>query len=120
MDDARVTDLFTPLTRAASTDGIPGPDVAAYDARRAAGGTALVITEGGTISAQLWHQGAARGVHDDDGPDQVPVSPSGIDLAGGAVGRALLADPGWVNRMRDGMLDQFVGFDAASALGRLY
>ena len=89
MDDARVTDLFTPLTRAASTDGIPGPDVAAYDARRAAGGTALVITEGGTISAQLWHQGAARGVHDDDGPDQVPVSPSGIDLAGSAIGRAL-------------------------------
>ncbi|NTY58984.1 12-oxophytodienoate reductase [Mycolicibacterium sphagni] len=117
---------MAPMTRAASPDGIPGPDVAAYYARRAAGGTALVITEGiriphpaagwpdripnldgadvlagwravtdavhaegGTIAAQLWHQGAARGVHDDDGPDHVPVSPSGVDLAGVAIGRAL-------------------------------
>ncbi|MBB3606698.1 2,4-dienoyl-CoA reductase-like NADH-dependent reductase (Old Yellow Enzyme family) [Mycolicibacterium sp. BK556] len=145
MDDARVSDLFTPLTvgsltvrnrfamapmtRAASPGGIPGPDVAAYYARRAAGGTGLVITEGiriphpaagwpdripnldgdevlagwravteavhaegGTIAAQLWHQGAARGVHDGDAPDQVPVSPSGIDLAGSAIGRALSID----------------------------
>jgi 2,4-dienoyl-CoA reductase-like NADH-dependent reductase (Old Yellow Enzyme family) len=146
MDDApRVQDLFTPLTvgsltvrnrfamapmtRAASPDGIPGPDVAAYYARRAAGGTAGVITEGiriphpaagwpdripnldgadvlagwravtdavhaegGAIAAQLWHQGAARGVHDGDGPGQVPVSPSGIDPAGSAIGRALSSD----------------------------
>ena len=141
----RVQDLFTPLavgsltvrnrfamapmTRAASPDGVPGADVAAYYARRAAGGTGLVITEGiriphpgagwpdriptldgdavlagwravtdavhaegGAIAAQLWHQGAARGVHDGDGPDEVPVSPSGIDLAGGNIGRALSAD----------------------------
>ncbi|WP_319436421.1 12-oxophytodienoate reductase [Mycobacterium sp. RTGN5] len=142
MADDRVQDLFTPLTvgsltvhnrfamapmtRAASPDGIPGSDVAAYYARRAAGGTGLVITEGiriphpaagwpdripnldgddvlagwravtaavhaegGAIAAQLWHQGAARGVHDGDGTDQVPVSPSGIDLAGNTIGRAL-------------------------------
>jgi 2,4-dienoyl-CoA reductase-like NADH-dependent reductase (Old Yellow Enzyme family) len=37
-----------------------------------------------------------------------------------AIGRALLADPAWVNRVRDGRLDEFGGFDAASALGRLY
>ncbi|MCX2930230.1 12-oxophytodienoate reductase [Mycobacterium sp. CVI_P3] len=117
---------MAPMTRAASPGGIPGPDVAAYYARRAAGGTGLVITEGiriphpaagwpdripnldgadvlagwravtdavhaegGAIAAQLWHQGAARGVHDGDGPDDVPVSPSGIDLAGVAIGRAL-------------------------------
>jgi 2,4-dienoyl-CoA reductase-like NADH-dependent reductase (Old Yellow Enzyme family) len=145
MDDARLEGLFTPLTvgsltvrnrfamapmtRAASPDGIPGPDVAAYYARRAAGGTGLVITEGiriphpaagwpdripnldgdevlagwravtdavhaegGAIAAQLWHQGVARGVHDGDAPDQEPVSPSGIDLAGNAIGRALRTD----------------------------
>jgi 2,4-dienoyl-CoA reductase-like NADH-dependent reductase (Old Yellow Enzyme family) len=62
VDDARLPDLFTPLTigslrlrnrfamapmtRGASPGGIPGPDVAAYYARRAAGGTALIITEG--------------------------------------------------------------------------
>ena len=62
VDDARLQDLFKPLTigslklrnrfamapmtRGASPGGIPGADVAAYYARRAAGGTALIITEG--------------------------------------------------------------------------
>jgi 2,4-dienoyl-CoA reductase-like NADH-dependent reductase (Old Yellow Enzyme family) len=140
--DARLQGLFSPLsigsmrlvnrfamapmTRTASPDGVPGPDVAAYYARRAAGGTALIITEGvriphpgagwpdripaldgddvlagwravtdavhtagGAIAAQLWHQGAQRGVHDGDTPDQEPVSPSGIDVSGAAIGRAL-------------------------------
>ena len=35
------------------------------------------------------------------------------------IGRALLADPGWVNRLRSGTLDGFNGYDAASALARL-
>lgn len=124
----RVPNRFAmaPMTRAASPDGVPGPDVAAYYGRRAAGGTGLIITEGvriphpaagwpnripnldgedvlagwravtdavhehgAAIAAQLWHQGAARGVHDGDLPEQTPVSPSGIDVAGGAVGRPL-------------------------------
>jgi len=145
MDDARLQDLFAPLTigslhlrnrfamapmtRAASPGGVPGPDVAAYYRRRAAGGTALIITEGvriphpaagwpnaipeldgaqvldgwravtnavhaegATIAAQLWHQGAARGVHDGDATDQLPVSPSGLDVMGNPVGRALDTD----------------------------
>ncbi|GAY18362.1 12-oxophytodienoate reductase [Mycobacterium sp. shizuoka-1] len=59
-----------------------------------------------------------------------PIRPSSLDRlldqfeAGEfdmvAVGRALLADPGWVNRVRDGKLSEFGGFDAAVALGRLY
>ncbi|MEZ0367095.1 NADH:flavin oxidoreductase [Mycobacterium sp. pUA109] len=36
-----------------------------------------------------------------------------------AIGRALLADPGWVNRLRDGELDGFTGYDAAVALSAL-
>ena len=36
-----------------------------------------------------------------------------------AVGRALLADPSWVNRLRRGELDGFVGYDAAVALSKL-
>ncbi len=51
--------------------------------------TDAVHAEGATIAAQLWHQGVARGVHDGDRPDQTPVSPSGIDIGGGATGRAL-------------------------------
>lgn len=36
-----------------------------------------------------------------------------------AIGRALLADPGWVNRLRDGELDGFAGYDPAKALATL-
>ena len=37
-----------------------------------------------------------------------------------AIGRALLADPGWVNRLRTGTLDGFNGYDAATALAGLH
>lgn len=37
-----------------------------------------------------------------------------------AIGRALLADPNWVNRLRDGSLDGFDGFDAQTALAGLH
>lgn len=37
-----------------------------------------------------------------------------------AIGRALLADPTWVNRVRDGTLDEFDGYDPETALARLF
>ncbi|MEV5980657.1 NADH:flavin oxidoreductase [Streptomyces sp. NPDC052114] len=37
---------MAPMTRQFSPDGVPGADVAEYYARRAAGGTGLIITEG--------------------------------------------------------------------------
>ncbi|MBJ7340028.1 NADH:flavin oxidoreductase [Mycolicibacterium sp.] len=37
-----------------------------------------------------------------------------------AIGRALLADPTWVNRLRDDTLDGFNGYDAQSALSTLH
>ncbi|MCV7417486.1 NADH:flavin oxidoreductase [Mycolicibacterium litorale] len=36
-----------------------------------------------------------------------------------AIGRALLADPAWVNRLRDGELDRFSGYDPETALATL-
>ncbi|UUO01957.1 NADH:flavin oxidoreductase [Mycolicibacterium novocastrense] len=36
-----------------------------------------------------------------------------------AIGRALLADPAWVNRLRDGRLDGFAGYDPETALAKL-
>lgn len=171
--DARLKALFTPLTlgsltlrnrfamapmtRTASPGGVPGPDVAAYYARRAAGGTGLIITEGvrighpaagwpdriptlagdealagwravtdavheegGAIAAQLWHQGAQRGVREGDSDDQQPVSPSGVDVSGAQVGRALRRDE------LSGVADSYaaaarnardVGFDAVELHG---
>lgn len=40
---------MAPMTRAFSPGGVPGEDVAAYYARRAAGGAGLVITEGAYV-----------------------------------------------------------------------
>lgn len=41
--------VMSPMTRAYSPGGIPGPDVARYYRRRAEGGTGLIITEGVAI-----------------------------------------------------------------------
>jgi len=41
--------VMSAMTRSASPDGVPGPDVARYYRRRAAGGTGLIITEGVAI-----------------------------------------------------------------------
>lgn len=113
---------MAPMTRRASPGGVPGPDVAEYYARRAAGGVGLIITEGvrladpvaawphsiptlagepsvagwravtdavhtqgAVIAAQLWHQGGERDASD----GAQPVSPSGVNSVGSAVGRAL-------------------------------
>jgi 2,4-dienoyl-CoA reductase-like NADH-dependent reductase (Old Yellow Enzyme family) len=63
---------------------LAGDDVLAGWARV----TDAVHTEGGTIAAQLWHQGAQR----DDADGVVPVSPSGIGGQGEPRGRALDTD----------------------------
>jgi 2,4-dienoyl-CoA reductase-like NADH-dependent reductase (Old Yellow Enzyme family) len=41
--------VMAPMTRELSPDGVPGPDVAAYYARRARNGVGLIITEGTVI-----------------------------------------------------------------------
>src|SRR5580700_7932128 len=38
--------IMAPMTRSKSPGGIPGPEVAAYYRRRAAGGVGLIVTEG--------------------------------------------------------------------------
>lgn len=82
------------------TEGIRLPDSSAghpYSIPTIAGEDALagwtrvvdaVHTEGATIAAQLWHQGAQR----DDADGVVPVSPSGVDGHGRPRGRALETD----------------------------
>ncbi len=82
------------------TEGIRLPDAAAgypysiptLTGEDAVAGWARVVegvhAEGGTIAAQLWHQGAQR----DDADGVAPVSPSGVDGRGRPRGRALEAD----------------------------
>jgi 2,4-dienoyl-CoA reductase-like NADH-dependent reductase (Old Yellow Enzyme family) len=45
--------VMSPMTREFSPDGVPGPDVAAYYARRATGGVGLIITEGCAVDHPL-------------------------------------------------------------------
>jgi len=41
--------VMAPMTRNFSPDGVPGPEVAAYYARRARGGVGLIVTEGTVV-----------------------------------------------------------------------
>ena len=144
---------MAPMTRQASPGGVPGPAVAEYYRRRAAGGVGLIITEGirlpdpaaghpysiptlagddvlagwkrvvdavhgegGTIAAQLWHQGVQR----DDADGVVPVGPSGIDGLGKPRGRALAT--GELGQIADlfaqsAATARAVGFDAIEIHG---
>jgi 2,4-dienoyl-CoA reductase-like NADH-dependent reductase (Old Yellow Enzyme family) len=110
------------------TEGVRLPDPAAgypYSIPTLAGDGVLegwtrvvdaVHGEGGTIAAQLWHQGVQR----DDADGVVPVSPSGIDGLGEPRGRAL--DPDELQRIaelfaRSAATARDVGFDAVELHG---
>jgi 2,4-dienoyl-CoA reductase-like NADH-dependent reductase (Old Yellow Enzyme family) len=114
-------DVLHPSTRRHYVPGFPDEDPQLSLAGWTKKMTGLPVIAVGSVGLETeFNPGEAGG----------PIPPSSIDRlldqyeAGEfdivAVGRALLADPAWVNRVRDGKLDQFGGFDAASALGRLY
>lgn len=74
----------------------------------------------GSVGLETAHRGARAG----EVIAPAPVNDVLAQFAAGefdvvAVGRALLADPTWVNRLRDDSLDEFNGYDAKSALALL-
>lgn len=76
--------VMAPMTRNFSPGGVPGPDVAAYYRRRAAGGVGLIVTEGTTVP----HPAA-------DGYARVPAFHGDAALAGWrAVAEAVHAEGG--------------------------
>ncbi len=78
--------------------------------------TKAVHGEGGTIAAQLWHQGIQR----DDSDGVVPVGPSGVDGLGAPRGRALETDelPHIANLFAQSAVNaRDVGFDAVELHG---
>jgi len=76
--------VMAPMTRNASPGGVPGPNVAAYYARRARGGVGLIITEGTYVG----HPAA-------NGYPAVPAFHGPEALAGwGEVARAVHAEGG--------------------------
>lgn len=71
--DLRNRIVMAPMTRQFSPGGVPGEDVAAYYARRAANGVGLIVTEGTTVG----HPAAGQS-------DRVPVFHGEAALAGWA------------------------------------
>jgi 2,4-dienoyl-CoA reductase-like NADH-dependent reductase (Old Yellow Enzyme family) len=102
--------VMSPMTRGFSPGGIPGPDVAAYCARRAERKVGLIITEGVGVD----HPAAlgAGSMNEDNVPvlhgdaalagwqrvvDSVHRASGEFDLV--AVGRSILGDPDWVTKV---------------------
>ncbi|HZE38385.1 MAG TPA: NADH:flavin oxidoreductase [Stackebrandtia sp.] len=78
--------VMAPMTRQCSPGGIPGADVAAYYARRAAGGVGLIITEGTYIG----HDSAGSSAdvprfHGDDALAGWSAVADAVHAAGGAI-----------------------------------
>jgi 2,4-dienoyl-CoA reductase-like NADH-dependent reductase (Old Yellow Enzyme family) len=113
-------DVFHPSTRRHYTPAFPDahPELSLPGWTKKVTGVPVIAV--GSVGLETeFTPGAAGG----------PVSPAPVDRlldqfeAGEfdvvAIGRALLADPTWVNRLRDDALDGFNGFDAELALARL-
>jgi 2,4-dienoyl-CoA reductase-like NADH-dependent reductase (Old Yellow Enzyme family) len=113
-------DVFHPSTRRHYVPGFPD-----YDRELSLAGwtkkvTGLPVIAVGSVGLETQFRSEKRG--------QV-IQPASVDRlvdqfdAGEfdvvAIGRALLADPAWVNRLRDGALDGFNGYDPEVALSAL-
>jgi 2,4-dienoyl-CoA reductase-like NADH-dependent reductase (Old Yellow Enzyme family) len=62
--DLRNRVVMAPMTREFSPGGVPGEDVAAYYARRAAGGVGLIVTEGTYVGHEsTWASGSVPRFH---------------------------------------------------------
>ncbi|MGV0624500.1 NADH:flavin oxidoreductase [Mycolicibacter minnesotensis] len=113
-------DALHPSTRRHYVPGFPDHDSELSLAGWTKKLTGKPVIAVGTVGLQTQFRSEKRGE---------VISPAPVDglieqFAAGefdmvAIGRALLADPNWVNRLRRGELDGFGGYDAAVALSAL-
>ncbi|MGE0784015.1 12-oxophytodienoate reductase, partial [Mycolicibacterium sp.] len=113
-------DVFHPSTRRhyapAFPEHAPALSLAGWTKKL----SGLPVIAVGSVGLQTEFRGEAPGQVIDPAPVDRLVDQFGageFDVA--AIGRALLADPGWVNRLRDGRLDGFSGYHAETALAAL-
>lgn len=130
-DPTQLQDLLTPLVEAGvdvlhpSTRRHYVPAFPDHDRELSLAGwtkkvTALPVIAVGSVGLETQFRGEKRG----DMIAPAPVDRLVEQFEAGefdvvAIGRALLADPQWVNRLRDGELDGFTGYDAEVALAAL-
>ena len=113
-------DVLHPSTRRVYVPAFPGSDLSLAGWTKKITGVPVIGV--GSVGLATEFQPGKR--------DGDPIEPAPVDrllaqftaeeLDIVAIGRALLADPGWVNRLRDDTLGGFTGYHAETALARLY
>ncbi|OBF13771.1 NADH:flavin oxidoreductase [Mycobacterium sp. ACS4331] len=112
-------DMFHPSTRRHYAPAFPD-----YDGASLAGWTKKVtgvpVIAVGSVGLQTQFRSEKRGQIIQPAPvDQLIAQFAADEFDIIAIGRALLADPAWVNRLRDGELARFEGYDPETALASL-
>ncbi|MDV3124782.1 12-oxophytodienoate reductase [Mycobacterium sp. 21AC1] len=112
-------DVFHPSTRRHYKPAFPDSGLSLAGWTKQVTGRPVITV--GSVGLQTEFTSARAGGH---------IQPASVDellahFAAGefdivAIGRALLSDPAWVNRLRDGSLEGFAGYDAETALARLH
>ncbi|MGF2945970.1 NADH:flavin oxidoreductase [Mycobacterium sp. Lab-001] len=113
-------DMLHPSTRRHYVPAFPGYDGELSLAGWAKKVTGLPVIAVGSVGLETQFRSEKRGQVIQPAPVERLVEQfdaGEFDIA--AIGRALLADPGWVNRLRNGDLDGFTGYDPATALAAL-
>lgn len=113
-------DMLHPSTRRHYVPAFPGYDGELSLAGWAKKVTGLPVIAVGSVGLETQFRSEKRGQVIRPAPvDRLleQFDAGEFDIA--AIGRALLADPGWVNRLRNGELDGFTGYDPATALAAL-
>jgi 2,4-dienoyl-CoA reductase-like NADH-dependent reductase (Old Yellow Enzyme family) len=113
-------DVLHPSTRRVYIPAFPGSDLSLAGWTKKITGVPVIGV--GSVGLATEFQPGKR--------DGEPIEPAPVDRLLAqftaeefdivAIGRALLADPGWVNRLRDDTLGGFTGYHAETALASLY
>ncbi|WP_125079264.1 NADH:flavin oxidoreductase [Mycobacterium sp. P7213] len=130
-DPSQLQELLAPLVEAGvdalhpSTRRYYGPGFPEHDSDLSLAGwtkkvTGMPVIAVGSVGLETQFRSEKRGQVIAPAPiDRVVEQFEAGEFDIVAIGRALLADPNWVNRLRDGELDGFTGYDAAAALSKL-
>ncbi len=113
-------DVFHPSTRRHYVPAFPGADSELSLAGWTKKVTGSPVIAVGSVGLQTQFRSEKPGqLIEPESADRLVAQFSAGEFDIAALGRALLADPSWVNRLRDGTIDDFRGYDPERALAGL-
>ncbi|MGU3500541.1 NADH:flavin oxidoreductase [Mycobacterium sp. C31M] len=113
-------DVFHPSTRRHYVPAFPDTDAELSLAGWTKKVTGLPVIAVGSVGLQTQFRSEKPGqLIEPESADRLVAQFGAGEFDIAALGRALLADPSWVNRLRDGTLDGFAGYDPEKALSAL-